>query len=413
MSKIDLPLQVNNYNSFSEFANLTLPHKTLVMVVSIFVCLLTLGLAVPFAIPSLIGRLRKLEIDKATEQAKTAKKTDQTVKKVLVEKPKEVFHDDEVAIRHALAESLEEAENDKYIKEFNADKVVVDKIIDDLLEQIKIKGSKEELEAHQILEKYESYKKENDKKFNKFPLLSSGIIQNDIVKILKEKKEPPIEFPYQLSQTEEVITKPTVADGSCFFHALFGEVDDRGYLRCDPSIYRKQFCDYLEEAFDKKQLPEWTSLTLQDYFLAPDRAPPEFMKSLTVTQGEDKKAYNLLLDHYKKDYAQQTENEKNDRLEAFVNDKNVFNAYLKYIGNNNTYLSQDEAIIVAAFFKKRLRLFQRDWTPGKEKELRNQICNEEFQEEVCIYYTGSVTQHYERAEVRKIIPKPPHPNQTA
>ncbi len=394
-----------DYNSYGEFKNLSRPHQAIVVTVSIFLAIFTLGLAIQYAIPSLIGRLRKLELKDGSDQAKAAEKAnliaqDKLAQNVDGKEQPELGDEIDGEIPPELeVEWAIDAEQEALKKSFWDDCKFVEKIIADL----KVSGKKgEKIEAHQVCDKYCEYKRKMDNKYE-LDVLQKSLIHHEIEELLKDLEDP-IKFPCAIDDKFELVTEKTIADGSCGFHALVGEPNQDGYYICDAIEERKKFCKYLQQAFDKKQLPPKIETALENYFLDPDDAP-NFTNLLKVKKGLMKPVtVNLLKDVYKKDYKKLSIKEQDKRKKDFKYDKRVFEAYLHYIGKNSTYLLQDELEAVAEFYDVRVRLFQRGW--GDDLKLAEGILNEKGKEEVIIYYKMA-SKHYERAKVQPIAEKKP------
>lgn len=417
-----------DYNTFYEFKNLNRPHKALVFVVSIFITLLTLGLATSFVIPSLIGRLRKLEVDEATKLAKAANK----VNIVVIEKPKlgkqQIANvgdenDDEIPPEIEV-ELAEESEKEKLIMSFWSDRAAIDKIIKDLENVNKNK----KIESHQILDKYCEFKKKNDEKFS-VSVIQKTLLDGEIAKILDEKYDPdPIQFPYKFQEKngeiKNFVTYKTIADDSCGFHVLEGiEVD--GYFRCDALKARKRFCDYLQEAFDQKRLPTAISTILDDYYFNSNDAPAPkgFNDALEVRikqRGNAQKTIDLRQYYKTKNYDKLVVDDPKSskefaisqkRKEDFKNDPRVFRAYLSHLRKNSTCLLQDELYVAAQCFNKRIRLFQAGWGKDRDKLQESEFFHDienvaarQGKEVVPVYYK-SKNKHYERAALLPIEEK--------
>lgn len=428
MSFIQIPnyaTREKNYESFDQFKKLSIPHRVLVVIISIIVGLPTFGIAVIYVAPLLIGRLRKLELSEYSNQTQTAKKIVEVVNKaqvknsplnstkeaipkrinktaqqesrVAIEKSlEELAYDGDIAFEDVLTLS-EEMKKEKILQNFWADYAIIDTIIEKFKtackkKQVNIKG-------HLVFKKYCEYKMKNKEKLQ-LNTLQKTLIIDEIDELLKERNDP-ITFPYPLTDNTEVITLKTIGDGSCAFHALLGKPID-GFYRVDAIKAREQFCAYLKNAFNEKKLPRTINTALDDYFSQPDQAP-EFKKALVVTVGKDKDKKTIdLLKRYKNDYENLDFAEQDKQKKAFKADPLVFETYLNYLKKNSTYLLQDELIAVAEFYNKRIRLFQREWGDDNNKNTLGQgILNAKGAEEIAIYYRAG-TKHYERALTRPI-----------
>lgn len=178
----------------------------------------------------------------------------------------------------------------------------------------------------------------------------------------------------------------TENDGSCGFHAIAG-INDRGIYRClDIVSERKKFSCWLKEQQEHGQLPPEIRNILADYALNFTLAPGYFKEEVC---GK----YEELM----KDYEQLSNLERDDRLEGFINDPTVFNAYLNHMEKRETYLLQDELIVLGNFCQKRVILFQRDWSSGLPVCSNPSVLQEGLDEnDICIWFQDN---HYERAEI--------------
>ena len=123
------------------------------------------------------------------------------------------------------------------------------------------------------------------------------------------------------------------------------------------------------------QLPDGISSLLYDYFNNPQTAPASFV--------------NLVKDKYI-DHKGSAKN--------FINDKDVFTAYLKHLEKVGTYLDQAELAAAAIFFNKKVYLYQPGWFNDSDKVtcLEEPFNKDGDGPEVCIWYNGF--NHYERAK---------------
>lgn len=412
-----------NYDTFDEFHNLKGCHKALVVLAAIGTIFLTLGLALPFAIPALIGKFRKMEVAEKPE----LKKVDDAFRKALQKasnNEKEETGDLEGAgeldamrasgelSNEELSFLIEESDKDRVIGSFWTDYEAVDKIIEDL------KALKSEITPYIVFNKYEEFKKNQVAEKKKLdPKSEDNFIVTaehktlviDQIEIILEKKNDPIQFPVKLKDLPEqgLVNRElnrfnTVGDGSCAFHALLGNPVNNVYS-CDATDARKKFCDYLVKAFKEKNLPKNIQNVLDDYFLHPEDAPEEFIKSLKMPHPKTKKIVDFL-EVYRKDYKKLSIEKQEERKQKFKESPRVFHAYLSYIKKNNVYLLQDELEAAAECFNKRVRLFQKGW--GNDNlNLGEEVLNKDGAEEVCIYYTGQngrMKKHFERAQVRQL-----------
>lgn len=432
------PIDTKDYSSFDEFKNLNCPHKTLVVVISVFIGLLTLGFAVAFATPLLIGRFRKMELEKeASKQAETAKKVDAVVNKPANKKndktdgkneAQEDIYTPEILLAIVEANEREqmkfvdEQETKKFIDDFWRDQGMVGQILDELAGKEK---RYDRLDPSDIFKIYKARKEEKDKKKYNWGVGHESLLFDEIKKYI-DIKDDRIKFPYRISPEEVVDTFQTVADGSCLFHALIGEPDDKGIYRCDEKKAREQYVDFLRKAFEEKKLPNCIDNALDDYFdnfvagrTQDEHIPEGLKKAFKITKGEgDAKKTEDLFERHTKNYPALSRDEKDARKNEFKYDADIINAYLNYIKNTGTFIMQSDIEAVAKCFDKKVRLFQQDWVWDSALNKRissdkltepEELINKDGKDLVCIYFkarNNPKNNHYERAGVRSVAEKP-------
>lgn len=409
------PVEQKSYNHFSEFKNLKFHHKAFVVVASVFIILLTLGSAAPFAIPALIGRLRKLELKEGTPQAETAKKVNQ-----VVNKPSDLQDDwgdwqaatdniDDIQEIVAKIAAQEEKEKEELDKAFWADHQILDKIIEGMASQDPDPTERyNTILTHEVCDAYLAAKVEVGKPLN-VDDEKVALLQHNIEIFLDHKKDP-IKFPnickYVDDKTKketiyEVVTYMTIADGSCGIYSLIGEVID-GVYQCDADKARGELCEYIRKKHKEGRLPQRIEEMFDDFIMNSKYVPKEYKDAFTVTfvKGQEKKTINLL-EYYSKDFDQLTQDKKKERTEAFKKSPRVLEAYLAYLKNKNNYLDQVELEAAAECFNKRVLLFQGGWGNKLEEKqkLGMAILNPKGKDEVAIYYRHS-KKHFERAEAK-------------
>lgn len=184
----------------------------------------------------------------------------------------------------------------------------------------------------------------------------------------------------------------TEDDGSCGFHAILG-TNASGIYKCqDVLAERQRFCDWLREMHHLNQLPNEIKNIIRDYALHYDIVPGYYFKKNVQARYE---AYAEGLDLL-------SNAEKDARLEEFVNDVFVIEAYISNMLLQGTYLLQEELIILGNLFGKRVILFQPDWghNGGFPTCMDPSFSQEGFalgENDICVWYDGN---HYERAELR-------------
>ncbi|MFQ5729050.1 MAG: OTU domain-containing protein [Waddliaceae bacterium] len=178
----------------------------------------------------------------------------------------------------------------------------------------------------------------------------------------------------------------TEDDGSCAFHAFLGEAID-GRYRCDAQSMRNQFCEWLTQRFADDNVPEEINNVLRDYFQHFDHAPSR-VKTADVID-----LYNQL----REGYEDLSPDEKDERINMFIRNKDVFDAYIVHIRDVTTWLLQDELAVAAICFNKTVQLCQPGW--GADAEIGEKTLNPGLSEPILVWYNGF--NHYERAERTK------------
>jgi hypothetical protein len=176
---------------------------------------------------------------------------------------------------------------------------------------------------------------------------------------------------------------PTLGDGTCGLHALLGD-DYNNQYACDAKKAREEFCQWIKSA---KPLPERIQNVLTDYFRDNfDLAPAKFQE---LTKAKHEK--------FVEEYGSLTTNQEKDaRLEQYLQDEEVLNAYLETVRDTGQYLLQDELIAAAECFNKTLVLCQSGTPWGETDDVAfHETFNEGVSEPVYVWYNG--VNHYERA----------------
>lgn len=203
----------------------------------------------------------------------------------------------------------------------------------------------------------------------------------------------PVEFRLvSLHANAQLKIYPTMGDGSCAFHGFVGTNENGIYQCLDVVSERKKFCDWLREMYQQHKLPNEIKNVIIDYFTNFHLAPAYFKANI-----QDQ--YTKFADGYD----QLSNSEKDARLEDFVNDVSVMEAYIDNMGWLGTYLLQDELTVVGNFYQKRVLLFQTDWSGAQSAVCSDPSVFEEGftlgENDVCIWFEG---RHFERAEFLKI-----------
>jgi hypothetical protein len=183
---------------------------------------------------------------------------------------------------------------------------------------------------------------------------------------------------------------PTEGDGSCGFHSLIG-TEKGGKYRCNAAAERKRFCDGIR-AFRTKnyKLPVGIERVIVNIYEGQESL---FYKNVLKDLGIEVNPDDPILSSIELQTKYATK-------EAFINDDQVFEAYIKNLEKVGTYLNQEELLLAAQFYKKRINLYQRGWYNDSDI-IRCQTFNEKATDEVSVYFTGS-SRHYERVEVKNL-----------
>lgn len=222
-------------------------------------------------------------------------------------------------------------------------------------------------------------------------LLDIGSLES-LAKSLCLPPPPPELREIELTDGRVLRVYPTVGDGSCAFHALFGEMGSDGYYRCDAKAKREEFCDWLQIQFDEKKLPTQIKNSLENYFKFFD------------TQELDAKLktdLQIRYDEFHDGYEKLSKEIQEHKEELFISCPEVFEAYLKHMRKVTTCLSQPELIVVGICFKKGFYLCQPGWYNDSSKNTYIE-CNEKeiFQTDpTYIWYDGY--RHFEGAHLVK------------
>lgn len=264
------------------------------------------------------------------------------------------------------------------------------------LMELLIRDHIEDIEAQnrEVLDKLgnlmiEKYKKANEKfklsNVMKKALLGSISKQLYILHLPKKHETPYYEIKVpqsELTPAGKLRVFETVGDGSCGFHALLGEAQDSVY-QCDAKPIREQFCKNIREKFAAGALPNQIENVLKLYFDDyPDVVPGFFNKPALI------KIFRELRENYRSLSIE----EKNRRIDQFLKNEQILNAYLANMAKVDTYLTQDELEAAAICFNKTVRLYQPGW--GSDDSMGISELNPGH-EVVEIFYNG--INHYEKA----------------
>lgn len=216
-----------------------------------------------------------------------------------------------------------------------------------------------------------------------------ALLEKSTAKQLKMR----VEFSKELSgstlplpNNREVVLHPTVGDGTCGLHALIG-VDTEGRYWTDPHKARKQFCDWIRQQRQAKNLPRQIVNVLQEYFHKFPLAPSGFRR-----RAEER------FEHHHLNYRSLTLREAENRVQAFIDDDAVFNAYLENLADTGVYLLQDELAAAGKCFDKQIILYQPDWGTDGAGKTKFYPITKSGAETVHIWYNGF--NHYQRATER-------------
>ncbi|QLH36928.1 MAG: hypothetical protein HWD61_12955 [Parachlamydiaceae bacterium] len=275
------------------------------------------------------------------------------------------------------------------IDTFWCDIDIIDQIIEEKADPtVDSEHRYDNVKSESVRDVYKRIKRDNGQELD-LNIMQDTIIDDQIIIVLKQRKDP-VKFPAKISgKNEELLTYKTLGDGACGDHALVGEVKNGYYRAANPLETRKKLCEHLQKCFDENNVPLGIQLLLEDSFRKPDMMGAQFREALKIT--ENGKEIDLL-DKFKK---------ANKTAEDFASDKQVFKAYLASLSNPNTYLAIEELGILATCLNKSLRLFkQSDTDPKEVTELEDgPVFSRTPGEEVVVYFNAK-GQHFERAVIR-------------
>jgi hypothetical protein len=199
-----------------------------------------------------------------------------------------------------------------------------------------------------------------------------------------------------LPDQTELIIYPTEPDGSCGFHALLGDPAE-GMFRTNAKKAREEFCNWIRGKREQDALPCEIGALLEEFFLKFDEfARPEFKQYPGVRELYHK--YHTDYDNLPIKDPEEKKKVQEARKAAFV--KEVFEAYLNTLQDTKVYLYQDELIVAAKFFDKKIVLYQPEWNKevGKVRKtykIASAVFNEQATDCRIIWFNGH--NHYEGA----------------
>ncbi len=224
-----------------------------------------------------------------------------------------------------------------------------------------------------LLENYIENKKQEDPAFV-FP----DDKKTDLLKEIKKQFE--IQDRVDPLPTMAIERHPTVADGSCAFHALLGKEKD-GVISCpDVETKRQEFCQWLRDKKQEGKLPESIKNVLRDYFLHWEFVP-DGVKGRVDFKG------------LPADFNRLSSKEKEDRIEAFTDQ--VFEPYLAELQKKESYLLQPELQALAESLKMNVVLHQPGWGADRVNSREVALNPDAATPAVHVWYNGR--NHYEKA----------------
>lgn len=348
----------DNYPSWKEFKKLSIAHQVITILATAIVTALSLTYFTASCFQTLVGRFRKIEM------LNDKNPPNRPLKEV----------DKEVTIEDRFWEAL-----------------FTDKSLHRAFEMVmKIKDIHYVERATLIANSYHEHEKNASNKFDEEQkTFLINLIANQLRKSLALfKAGGPRSI--RLSNGSTLKIYDTADDGSCGFHAILG-ADEKGIYKCqDVLTKRRKFCDWLREEQRLQRISDEIKIIIGDYAIHYDRAPGYFREKVQARY----EAYANGLD-------QLTNAQRDARLEEFINDALVIEAYISNMALQGTYLLQDELFIVGNFYGKRVVLFQPDWSPNGEFPMCSDpsFDREGFalgENDICVWYDGN---HYERAQL--------------
>lgn len=349
------PTLEKNSKAAKKFGAMTREHKVITVLATLTVGILTLGLGAYPYFHLLVGRFRKVEISQSPQDLKIR----ESVSSVLPIKPS----------APPSSKTLEA----KTIALFST------------LTQDKDKHRQMEM----LLNCYENHTFDMNEITE---ILLQDVIPEDdkdrpqLRKILGHNLthfQPKISEVYDLNvEGGRLAVYSTVGDGTCGLHALLGEINKDNRYACAGPLRREELCQWIEA---QPVLPERIENVLTDYFRSFAYAPRSFQMAVRAKYEE-----------FHKDYDKLTFEQKDQRIEAFLQAPEVRQAYYDTLKATSQYLLQDELIAAAECFGKTLVLCQPGWGEASEQVFQDTF-NEGASEPVYVYYNG--VNHYERASL--------------
>lgn len=145
----------------------------------------------------------------------------------------------------------------------------------------------------------------------------------------------------------------TTGDGSCGFHAVFGEFNDQLQAIHVEDVYflRLQFSEYLREKFINGDIPDLIKEALKNYFEEPSDSAPQLQNVLFKRE-----VYELLLKFQNHNFYDEIDS-ANEVLNELLQRSDIREAYLTdMMGAHHVY--PEELAEAANFAGKTLHLYQ-------------------------------------------------------
>lgn len=192
-----------------------------------------------------------------------------------------------------------------------------------------------------------------------------------------------------IKERDSLLTRFTTAgDGSCGLHALFDErqmIDGILTYKCDAKTKRAKFCKWLQERFEADNLPE----TIKGHLLS-------FLVNPGLLQSFKYTSLNTAIGKYYIKHRPDPKVFVSDEMENnFIQDKEMFKAYLGYLSRTGVDLYQEELEAAAMCFGKTIELFEPGMYPSTTKVSSRKLNDQEGLPVVTMWYNGST--HYEKA----------------
>ncbi|MCE5316920.1 MAG: hypothetical protein LLG04_06105 [Parachlamydia sp.] len=389
-----------------EFARLTALHKSITLTAVSLFTLLTLGLGTTPYLRKLVGRFRKVELEKAARLTRFGKVqgiANHTLPLSAPPSPQKMPQ------ARPILSDFNQIEKDFWESHFQNEN------LRRFLEMAAInRGDDYQKIGATVVDHYLKIKTDfTITDAHKAMLINSVAVQ---LKANEHPKHPEpsaapqtppaqgkISSSYHLQNGRKLVSLQTGSDGSCALHALLG-VPVAGIYKTDAAGRRKALCDWLEKQYQKYQLHERACIILQDYFDHFGNAPDTFCNAVRKKHQ-----------HYRREFdklggSPQDLVKKSDIKADFIYDPEVFRAYRAELMNVSRYMLQEELIMAAECFGCQLELHQPAWNNRAGKSLssgdQRVVVSETFNspanisipgKKVHVWYNG--INHYERAEI--------------